>query len=159
MTPLTKRGSIMSSAIRTTSWTLGDGRKVEVVISVAKSLVERIHNLDGDVVGTGIMDPVSQVEIVATVQGSEIARGALEEAAPNAQGVVAKVGKFGLRPDNAAAVRVLIAEAEAEATTPEYSARLAEIEAAEARADQDEAEYQAHARRVDAMMSLNGRAY
>ena len=149
----------MSTAIRTISWTLGDGRKVYVTISATKSLVERVHNLDGDVVGTGIMDPVSQVEIVATAQGSEIARGSLEDAAPNAQGVVAKVGKFGIRPDNAAAVRALIAEAEAEATTPEYSARLAEIEAAEARADQDEAEYQAHTRRVDAMMTLNGRTY
>ena len=49
--------------------------------------------------------------------------------------------------------------AEAEATGPEYSARLAEIDAAEARADQTEDEYQTHTRRVDAMMSLNGRTY
>jgi len=149
----------MSNATRKTSWTLGDGRQVDVEIIASRSLVARVIWADGDCIETGRMDPVSSVEIRATIQGVEIARGHLEDAAPNAQGVVAKVGKLGLLPDKATLVRALVLESETEATTPEYLARLAEIEAAEVRADKIEAEYSAHVARVDSMMTLGGRSY
>jgi adhesin HecA-like repeat protein len=146
-------------ATRNTIWTLGNGKTVNVEIRVNRELVERVINADGDVIHTGIMDPTSYTSITATVDGTVIASGALEIARANTQGVVSNVGKLGIKAEQDAIVRALVAEAEAEATSPEYAARIQQINAAEIKAAQVDAEYADHVRKVDGMMTLNGRSY
>lgn len=146
-------------ATRNTSWTLGNGKTVKIEICVNRELVERVINADGDVIHTGIMDPISNTSITATVDGTVIAAGALEVARANSQGCVSNVGKLGIKAEQDAIVRALIAEAEAEATSPEYAARIDQINAAEIKAAQVDAEYKDHVSKVEGMMTLNGRSY
>ena len=145
---------------KTMSWSLGDGREVILTVKATKTLTRRVINADGDMIDTGIMDLDARTEIIAEVGGSILARGSyIEETRPNSQGVVARLGKLGMCPEIAAKARALVAQAEAEAVTPEYAARVTDIDAAEAKADKVETEYATHAAHVDSMMTLGGRSY
>ena len=144
---------------KTMSWTLGDGREVTLTVKATKTLTRRGINADGDRIDTGIMDLDARTEIIAEVGGSILARGSyIEEARPNSQGVVARIGKLGMLPEVAAKARALVAQAEADAVTPEYAARVAEIAAAEAQADLTYADYRKHTASVESMMTLGGRS-
>ncbi len=153
------------TATRTARWTGISGKEIEVRVQVTREMRQCAPtNADGVMVETTERELIESQSVVAYVDGTEVDRayiGRIQHVRAKARAdglvIVGIVGsKVGLTAETLALVETALAEAAAEAETdPEvvaYRARQTE-------SDKTESEYQAHAKRVDDMMTAGGRTY
>ena len=152
----------MSTTTKSVTWTGRGGQSLVATIRVNRDLTPRIVDLDGQLVTTSEIDTIDETSIIIHMDGVQVASGS--HIAPPCPGTLADVagivgGKVTLRIAQVEAINQAIADATAEATTPEFVAHIAAVKVAQDAADKAAAEYDEHTRRVDNMMTLGGRTY
>lgn len=152
------------TANRTVRWTLTSGKEIEVRISVTRKMVARRPiNADGDIIEIGGTTLSEYQTIEAYLDASKVDEAYIGQIQPikpkvvNGVTVVAILGtKLGLTAERLESIEgataQATAEAEADPDVMTYRARVA-------RGEQAEAEYEAHVRRVEDMMTLGGKTY
>ena len=127
-----------------TAWTTS----TEMQIVAGHRLVEETH----DLLDTGNYTRKSlAIQLFATVNGSAQVVTAIFELSGRPDGLVAKIGKIGLNATQLASVRATRSEIEQH---PAWQA----LESARAAGEQIRREHAADQRRLDNMMTLNGRS-
>ena len=122
----------MTTSNRTIEWTSQAGQPIVVTVTVSRELRERVVNADGDVIHTGKMELICSTALTATVGGQVKGESnAISDAPKGApKQIVGVIGCVAMTATNRARIESAIAEAEAEATTPEISAYIAARETA-----------------------------
>ena len=115
------------TSTRTIEWMSQAGLPIVVTVEIVRELREVVINADGDMIHTGKMELVSSTSLTATVGGQVKGESNAISAAPKGapKGITGVIGCVAMTATNRARVESAIAEAEAEATTPEISAYIA----------------------------------
>ena len=146
---------------------------VTIVVTSTRNLSERVINADGDKINTGKIDLYSSDIITMSKAGKQIASGELEvftDAYKASPSFSRSFSKFPAPPagrigdgfvSQEAVVQILgaLAETAAEVDTPAVLTHRAITIAASAISRLESARYEAHAKAVENMMTLNGRSY
>lgn len=135
-------------ATETVAWTGSSGTEMKVEIALRRE--------ESDYFGNGEWKPTSNALAVTTTThiGGKVDQSSdwLRSVEGRTDGIVASIGKVGIRAPQLALIKAAYAAINAR---PE----LVALRAAKAAGDVAERDYQAHAKAVDDMMTLNGRTY
>lgn len=141
-------------------------------VSVTRELRQQVLDADGQMVATGKQELIASTEINVTKDGKFFDRGILEvfsdlyKASPNYQRSFAnfptkpasRLGDMFLSDEATAELSSAIDAATADAMTPEIESFVAAKKAREQQNRIESAEYEAHVKAVENMMTLGGKS-
>ena len=151
----------MKTVTKTTTAITDSGKQLTMTVTAQRGwekVKERLFN-DGWESEVETMKKIYKTEIIIIVAGMTIKDDCLSTLVPTdlkAKGVVALCGKLGLTKRIYGELNPVVEATIAEAETDESWIRY---QAVKAKARKEEEEYQAHVKKVENMMTLNGRTY